>query len=70
MMTSETALDGSLGKIVCCGTLIFVIVFSNNSAGVLISRDHMLQTMPNVALALHLLNEKHCLDSFWKPYIG
>lgn len=25
--------------------------------------------MPNVVLALHLLNEKHKRDSFWKHYI-
>ena len=36
----------------------------------LIDRDRMLQAMPNVALALHLLNERYNPKSFWKPYIG
>ena len=30
----------------------------------------MLQMMPNVALALHLLNERYNPKCFWKPYIG
>jgi histone-lysine N-methyltransferase SETD3 len=37
--------------------------------GPLIARDRMLQVMPNVALALHLLNERYNPKSFWKPYI-
>ena len=49
--------------------------FSSNSAylnhaGSLIGQDHMLQSMPNVVLALHLLNESYSKTSFWKPYIG
>ena len=36
----------------------------------LIAEDRILQVMPNVILALHLLNEKYNEQSFWKPYIG
>lgn len=39
-------------------------------AGPMILRDRMLQMMPNVALAIHLLNERYNPSSFWKPYIG
>lgn len=31
--------------------------------------DHLLQTMPNVALAVHLVCEQFNPDSFWRPYI-
>ncbi|KAK7000066.1 histone-lysine N-methyltransferase setd3 [Biomphalaria glabrata] len=37
--------------------------------GALIKEDKILQVMPNVTLALHLLNEKLNPQSFWKPYI-
>lgn len=37
--------------------------------GPLISKDRMLQNMPNVALAMFLLIEKFSENSFWKPYI-
>ena len=40
------------------------------TAGNLIARDRMLQLMPNVTLALHLLNERYNPESFWKPYIS
>ncbi|KAH9507193.1 Histone-lysine N-methyltransferase setd3 [Bulinus truncatus] len=40
-----------------------------SSLGSLISEDKILQVMPNVTLALHLLNEKLNPQSFWKPYI-
>jgi len=49
MITSETAQNGPLGR--------------------LVARDKMLQVMPNVTLALHLLNERYKPDSHWKPYI-
>lgn len=37
--------------------------------GPLIGQDKMLQAMPSILLALHLLCEKKMLESFWKPYI-
>ncbi|KAK3786270.1 hypothetical protein RRG08_002014 [Elysia crispata] len=40
-----------------------------SSLGPLISEDKILQVMPNVTLALHVLNEKFTPNSFWKPYI-
>ncbi|GFN94514.1 histone-lysine N-methyltransferase, partial [Plakobranchus ocellatus] len=40
-----------------------------SSLGALISEDKILQVMPNVTLALHVLNEKFSPQSFWKPYI-
>ena len=30
----------------------------------------MLRSMPNISLAIHLLNETYSSSSFWKPYIG
>lgn len=41
----------------------------NSLLGPLIAEDKILQVMPNVTLALHLLNEKLNPQSFWKPYI-
>ncbi|KAF4519501.1 hypothetical protein B566_EDAN010686, partial [Ephemera danica] len=38
--------------------------------GPMVSRDPMLQHMPNVALSLLLLLEKFRPDSFWAPYIA
>lgn len=42
----------------------------NSSLSALIEKDPMLQRMPNVALALHLLVEKNSPASFWEPYIN
>ena len=45
-------------------------VTANESAlGLLITADRLLESMPNVALAVHLLCEKYNPDSFWQPYI-
>lgn len=41
-----------------------------NITGELISEDKILQVMPNVTLAMHLLIEFKVADSFWKPYLG
>ncbi|PVD25870.1 hypothetical protein C0Q70_13534 [Pomacea canaliculata] len=38
--------------------------------GELISEDKILQVMPNVTLAMHLLIEFKVADSFWKPYLA
>ena len=38
-------------------------------AGSLIGEDKMLQAMPSIVLALHLLCERRTAESFWKPYI-
>ncbi|XP_074643249.1 actin-histidine N-methyltransferase-like [Tubulanus polymorphus] len=38
--------------------------------GQLISQDKILQIMPNVALALHLLCERNLKNSFWRNYIN
>lgn len=38
--------------------------------GTLIAEDKMLQAMPSIVLALHLLCERKTEDSFWKPYIN
>ena len=32
--------------------------------------DRILQVMPNVTLAMHLLAELRSPHSFWKPYLG
>ncbi|KAK7504177.1 hypothetical protein BaRGS_00004481 [Batillaria attramentaria] len=37
--------------------------------GEVIKDDKILQVMPNVTLAMHLLLELYTPDSFWKPYI-
>lgn len=47
-----------------------VIIGLYSVSGDLIRKDNMLLSMPNVALALHLLNEKYYPSSFWRPYIG
>lgn len=35
-----------------------------------ISQQLLLNAMPNLALAIHLLNERYTNDSKWKPYIS
>uniref|UniRef100_A0A0B7BBI2 protein-histidine N-methyltransferase n=1 Tax=Arion vulgaris TaxID=1028688 RepID=A0A0B7BBI2_9EUPU len=50
--------------------LMMTVDTANESAlGPLIAEDKILQVMPNVTLALHLLNERFSKQSFWKPYI-
>ncbi|XP_005090792.1 actin-histidine N-methyltransferase [Aplysia californica] len=50
--------------------LMFTVDSAKQTAlGPLIAEDKILQVMPNVILALHLLNEKLNPQSFWKPYI-
>jgi len=41
-----------------------------SSIGTLIERDPLLQTMPNVVLAVHLLIERNSPASIWEPYIN
>ena len=41
-----------------------------SSIGSLIERDPLLQTMPNVVLAVHLLIERNSPASLWEPYIN
>jgi hypothetical protein len=38
--------------------------------GDLMKEDKILQVMPNVTLAMHVLVERKTADSFWKPYLG
>ena len=38
--------------------------------GPLIAEDRILQSMPNVVLALHLLCEMYNSNSLWKPYLS
>ena len=38
--------------------------------GPLIEEDQILQAMPSVVLALHVLCERRQPDSFWRPYIS
>ncbi|KAL5008814.1 hypothetical protein ScPMuIL_014395 [Solemya velum] len=42
---------------------------SSSVLGPLTVEDKILQAMPSVTLALHLLCEKYSEESFWKPYI-
>ena len=42
----------------------------DSTISTLIEKDPMLKSMPNVALALHLLIEKNSPASFWEPYIN
>jgi len=42
----------------------------SSSIGTLIERDPLLQTMPNVVLAVHLLIERNSPASVWEPYIN
>lgn len=42
----------------------------DSTISTLIDKDPMLKSMPNVALALHLLIEKNSPASFWEPYIN
>ena len=41
-----------------------------SSIGSLIEKDPLLQTMPNVVLAVHLLIERNSPASIWEPYIN
>merc|ERR1719384_2050819 len=41
-----------------------------SSIGTLIEKDPLLQTMPNVVLAVHLLIERNSPASLWEPYIN
>ena len=41
-----------------------------SSIGTLIEKDPLLQTMPNVVLAVHLLIERNSPASIWEPYIN
>ncbi|XP_029642388.1 actin-histidine N-methyltransferase [Octopus sinensis] len=43
---------------------------SRSQIGFLIEEDKLLQSMPNVVLAIHLLSESKNSDSFWYPYIS
>ena len=47
-----------------------VIIYNIYIQGDIVETDKLLRVMPNVVLALKLLNESHKEDSFWKPYIG
>merc|ERR1719384_2082863 len=42
----------------------------SSSIGTLIEKDPLLQTMPNVVLAVHLLIERNSPASIWEPYIN
>ena len=42
----------------------------DSTISTLMEKDPMLKSMPNVALALHLLIEKNSPASFWEPYIN
>lgn len=43
---------------------------SDSVLGNFIKKDPILQHMPNIVLALHLMNEYVNQDSFWKPYLS
>ena len=43
---------------------------NESSIGSLVQNDPMLSSMPNVALAVHLLCEAYNVNSKWKPYIN
>ena len=49
-------------------TLIYACCL--NVAGPLMAEDKILQVMPSVVLALHLLCEQRSPESKWKPYLG
>lgn len=66
MLSSDTAMQGVLGK----SLLLWQYVNNFDSAGSVIGRDEMLKMMPNISLALHLLNEKCSPSSYWEPYIS
>ena len=36
----------------------------------MIDEDRILQAMPNIVMALHVLCERMNPQSFWKPYLG
>jgi len=42
----------------------------DSTLSTLMEKDPMLRSMPNVALALHLVLEKNSPASFWEPYIN
>lgn len=42
----------------------------DSSLSTLMEKDPMLRTMPNVALALHLVLEKNSPASYWEPFIN
>ena len=44
------------------------IVFKSFS-GTFIREDRILQAMPNVVLALHVLTELNNPESYWQPYL-
>jgi len=67
-MLASQAMEGNLGRTNIL--IIFYILATPLLLGLLTSRDPLLQAMPNLSLALLLLNEHFNPQSFWKPYIG
>ncbi|XP_033123935.1 actin-histidine N-methyltransferase-like [Anneissia japonica] len=48
--------------------MVTVETAKQSEIGKLAETDPILKSMPNVLLAIHILNEKYKEDSFWKPY--
>jgi len=46
------------------------MLFVTKTVGALVKEDRILQTVPNVTMALHLLCECFSHDSFWLPYLS
>lgn len=76
VMSTETARSSSLGtqqiskRALLCYVLKYHYFLSSFCfTGGFISNDPILSQMPNVALAVHVLNEVYNSSSFWKPYL-
>ena len=50
----------------CNDYLIGIFDFTES----MIQEDRILQAMPNIVMALHVLCEKMASNSFWKPYLS
>lgn len=49
--------------------MMTTVTAQDSVLGPAIAEDKILQAMPSISLALHLLCEQRTPDSFWKPYI-
>ncbi len=60
--------SGSLAIETVCFEWIFIL--GSACAGSIIQEDRILQAMPNIVMALHVLCERMTNDSLWKPYLS
>ncbi|GAB1597643.1 actin-histidine N-methyltransferase-like [Argonauta hians] len=69
LRASEDLKEGDLFLSIPRKLMMSTETASRSQMGSLIEEDKLLQSMPNVVLAIHLLGESKNPDSFWYPYI-